>query len=314
MHATVSLPAWLIDFTGFVHSFNLSSFFIVAGFFAWRSVGYSTDTVISSLARKLAWPMILWSIIQSTLYSFAGSSVQNPKPLDDAIFSAIIEPHKHLSFLLSIIVGRLIFLGWRRAGGQKLNLLAMATVYVALTELFWGDPLFLPVLGRIPAYGLFLMVLGSIVADHQELFYRLNRVPTSGLIVTLLTALTLCVGFYAQTSVYASQSGLLIFRLAAILAVFAAGHLLLLTPAKPVVQLLGRNSIEIFLAHLIITGGVRVVGLNVLGERWALPLAFFALLAGIVIPLLAGRVLGRSWIFELPRFWAGWRAETVRSS
>lgn len=75
------LPGHVYSFTQFVHLFNLSTFFFVAGLVVLNSVQKPFDAFFWRLLRLVYYPMVLWSILQGTLYSLAGSNVEEQIPI-----------------------------------------------------------------------------------------------------------------------------------------------------------------------------------------------------------------------------------------
>ena len=86
-------------------------------------------------------------------------------------------------------------------------------------------------------------------------------------------------------------------------AALAVAALLVRTPLSAPVALIGRRSLEIFLAHIVVSSGTRIL-LQQAGvdDPWVHIVAGTTL--GVVVPIAAAVVAERlqwSWVFGLPR-------------
>jgi fucose 4-O-acetylase-like acetyltransferase len=300
----LELPGPVSAFTEFVHKFNLATFYLVAGLFVCQSVRKPADAYAWSMFRLIYYPMVLWSILQGTLYALASAHVENRIGLFEPLLTSWYAPHKQMGFLLSLLVGRFLFLAADRLRipwwGVGLGALAGIVVYAAM----WAAPPPLP----IRPDSVLWMSVGAGISALGGLG-RIDRLSLPAALALFAGALAAAIGLYVAwpgpiSSTYYSLTAMRGLGVASV--TFLAISLGKMRGTGWLVYI-GQRSLPIFLAHLILAGGLRIALVRVLGVENAMLVAVAAFTLGVTGPLLLYHVVGQRWLFELPRDAFGWR-------
>ncbi len=282
----------------FVHIFNLSTFYFVSGLFIWRSVEHNPRRYLLDMAQKVYYPMVLWNLIIGTALILADTEAGKEFGFAALVLRGFFWPHTLVAFLLSLILCRLLFLGARMLQLPRKSMLLISLPLIVLYGLFgYHQPIELP----IALDGLFLMALAGLIAPSLGPA-TVSRIPTFLLAGVALFALgLLLINEYALSStVYASYFRLVAARICGVVMVVSLAIILERLPYTEWLRFLGRHSLEIFLAHHVFCGAVRVVLHNLLNLGnphiiWALMLA-----AGILAPLFLSLVTRKQYLFVWP--------------
>ena len=238
---------------------HLATFAYLSGLFVKRAM--ERDGAIETVRRRLmlfAWLYLVWTIVQGSV-RVAASSVANT-PVTFADVAKIWVPEGQLWFLPWLVAATAtasLAQPWRSTARGVVALVLAAALAVAV----WGhDPLYVFTRGWalvLPfligcavtqvrhaalARQTGLVVLSSSLGGAVWLWVGLRTVattPTTG--GEMRTAGTVALGVLGCT--------------AGTIAVLACGALLARTPAVSLLSLLGRRSLEIFLAHIVVASG-----------------------------------------------------------
>jgi len=294
----LELPERISVFTEFVHKFNLATFFLVAGLFVFQSVRKPLGEYAWSMFRLVYYPMVLWSILQGTLYALASSHVEKQIGLFEPLLTSWYAPHKQMGFLLSLLVGRFLFLLADRSGlswwGVGLGALAGVAVYAEM----WAAPPALPIR---PDSVLWMSVGAGISALGGLAWIERLSLPTA--LALFLLALASAIGLYAAWPgpISSTYYSLVAIRALGVAAVVFLAITLSKMPWTDWLVYVGRRSLPIFLAHLILAGGLRIALVRIVGIESATLVAIAAFTLGMLGPLIFYHIVGKRWFFELPR-------------
>ncbi len=291
------LPPAVLALTEFVHLFNVSSFFVVAGLFVCRSVKTPVSDYTWRMFRMIYYPMVLWSILQGTIYALSSGYVEEAMGLYQPLITSWYAPHKQLSFLMSLLAGRYVFLLADRLRIPWWGVGLTAGVAAIIQGLNWQDPLWFPI---DPAYLVIMAAGAGITALGAQ--KRLATIAPGTALALSAIGITAAAGLVATWpgSVYASYFNLAGVRILAVTAVVFLSIFLAKTGRAGWLVNIGKQSLPIFLAHLIITGGTRIFLLKILGIEDVMALAVLCFLPGLLGPMIMVKVIGRRWIFEFP--------------
>lgn len=291
-----TLPGPIVFITDFFHLFSLSAFFFVAGVVVVRSVKKDFPSFFWRLFSMVYYPMVLWSILQGTLYAFAADHVEEQIPIWEPLLTSWYSPHKQMGFLLSIIIGRLLFYAAYRLNIQWWVTVLLTFGLVVAFALNWHDPFFVPI---DPGY-LFFMALGVAAATTGLAsligkFSVFQAFLASAVFFSIALFLDALPG-QAKVS-YFLITGLRFFAMFGV--IFFAIALSKL-PWTSWLNYVGQRSLVIFCAHLIITGGTRIFLIKIVGMENPMIIFPICFALGVLLPLLFVRILGRDWTFQLP--------------
>ena len=293
-----------------LYLFHLATFAYLSGLFVRRAVERDgARSLVISRVALFVWLYLLWTLIQGSV-RVAASSVTNT-PVTATDLAKIWIPEGQLWFLpwlIAVTVVAALTQPWRSRTRAAVVLALAAVLALAV----WGyDPLYAFTRGG----ALLLPFLAGCVVTagrHAAMARRTVIVVAVALLGTAVwswivfdtTAATPTTGG-AERTVATVALGV-IGCVAGTGGVLAVAALLARTPVSAPVALLGRRSLEIFLAHIVVASGTRIF-LAQLGVAvpWVHLLAGTSL--GLVVPVLVAAAcerLGWQWLFGLPRFLA----------
>lgn len=291
-----------------LYLFHLATFAYLSGLFVRSAV--ERDGPRRMVGRRFmlfAWLYLLWTAIQGTVRVAASSVVNTPVTLSDVLRIWVPEGQLwFLPWLVGVTVVAVAARPWLDTPRTVLVLSAAAVLAVAV----WGyDPLYAFTRGWAL---LFPFLVGCVVAQSGHA--ALTRRPGWATVVAVLgTSVWLWVGL--GTSAVTPTTGgegrtaqTVAFGVlgcaGGVVATLAVAALVARTPARGVVSLVGRRSLEIFLAHIVVASGTRIVLVQLgVTDPWVHLVTGTTL--GVVVPVVVASVverLGWSWVFGLPRF------------
>ena len=255
----------------------------------------------------------IWTALQGGVQLIAASAVNSPTSVGAML--SLWRPLGQLWYLPFLIVVTLVFVPmqpWIR-GRAPWILGAAAAISVA----FWGyDGGYVGTQGL----GLVIFFVGGMVIGSEPVKAALDRfspavaavisvsVLTIGSAIAVLTAATGPTILWDSRTIATTAIGI------AVALVTSAAVLLLGQAARSVAMLalLGRRSLDIYLAHIIMASGTRILLLHLgLTSTWVI--VILCLLAGVIGSLVVAsglRRIGLGWIFDGP----GWLTRRVQVS
>lgn len=290
-----------------LYLFHLATFAYLSGLFVRRAV--ERDGARRMLARRVTlfvWLYLLWTLIQGTVRVAASSVANTPVTFGD--IARIWIPEGQLWFLPWLVGVTVVVVATKpwRSSIRSAVVLALA---VGLSLAVWGyDPLYAFTRG----WALLLpFAIGCLVtsARHANASRRLTLViavaATGGLVWGWVGLETLAAtpttggdGRTVETVVLG-----VVGCLAGTAATLALAALIARTPLAGVVALVGRRSLEIFLAHIVVASGTRIVLVQTgVADPWMH--LILGTLLGVAVPVGLAVVAERhgwSWLFGLPR-------------
>ena len=286
-------------FYNWIYCFHVPVFFFVAGFFITRSLRKALINFILDKARVLLYPYFVWSFFTLSIKTVFGSNVNNRYSLYD--FSRIFyDPIDQYWFLFV-----LFFLYAFFAVQIKLGLNRWVIFVVAIIMDPRLSPLPFPPSPPIIEAGLsgVFMALGIVVGTTVMI-----KNPKTRILWFLVP-----VGYGVAALATLNWDP----RFAFLSVVFTAGGisatiaLSLLTEGVRFgrwLQYLGRNSLEIYLAHTFAAAGVRIALLKIGHISAIVPHFIFGTIAGVTLPLIL------VWVFKKIEFELAFRLPNALSA
>ncbi len=286
---------------------HLTTFAYLSGLFVRRSVERDGPRrVVVRRTTLLVWLYLLWTLVQG-FTRVAASSVSNTAiTIEDVLRLWVPEGQLwFLAWLIAVTVVAALTQPWRHRALGGLVLVAAAVLAVAV----WGfDPLYLFARG----WALLLpFLVGCVVTQTRHASLARHLVPAA-LAALVGTAIWWWVGLATDATTPTTGGEVrtadtvalgLLGCVAGTVAILAWAALLGRSPVAGLLSSVGRRSLEIFLAHIVVTAGTRVglVRLDVT-DPWLHLVAGTTL--GLVVPIglaVAAERLGWIWLFGLPR-------------
>ena len=286
---------------------HLTTFAYLSGLFVRASV--ERDGGATFVRRRLtlfAWLYLLWTLIQGSVRVAASSLANTPVTFEDV--ARIWIPEGQLWFLpwlaaVTIIAATLRPWRGRARGAVVIGLSA------ALALAVWGyDPIYAFTRG----WALLLPFLLGCVVTHARHAVLARRVVLMAVVTTVAGGVWLWVGL--TTSAVPPTTGGdvrtastvalgVLGCIAGTIAILAISACIARTPIAGVVAIVGRRSLEIFLAHIVVASGTRIaLAQGGVTDPWVHLITATAL--GVVVPLVLANLmdrLGWRWLFGLPR-------------
>lgn len=270
-----------------VYSFHMPLFFLLAGLFVAPRLATDAAGFVRSAWLRIAWPYLLWSVIQLGVIGALGTLVNSPSTFDASrVASLLWEPTSQFWFLQALLV--LHLLTWwllPRIGAVALIvLMAAARLVVEAVEL--------PHLIGLPAkFGLFY-ALG--VALGPMLLERLPALTRPRALALVAAAIAV----WAAAAVPARAAGLSHWSIAVLPAALAGTAAMLALSTLPragsVWVTLGQASMAIYVLHVLFVAGVRIGLHKGLGIDAPVLIVALACAVGIAAPLAVRAVVQRA--------------------
>ena len=287
-----------------LYLFHLPVFAIAAGLFVGPSLERSgRSTYLRRRLLLFGWLYLLWSLIQG-LVKLATSALVNTPTTPGGIVGELLAPQSQLwwfGFLTTVTLAAAAVRPWR--GGWPLALSAVAAVLVSLAR--WGDQgtiLFLQGLG-LTAFFWWATSTGQrgwgLVRRHALPVFLVG-LAVAGVLVVVTDPMPPTT--WSGPPDRAALATGVVASVAATAAVLAGSAMLRPGSVQRLLALLGRRSLEIFLAHIVATAGMRAVLIR-LGVTELLPQLVLGTIAGVVFPLALWWVsqrVGATWLFATP--------------
>jgi len=282
-----------------IYAFHMPLFFFISGLFLSQSAAKSTSGFVWDKVRTIAYPYFLWSLITLFIKAPLGGIVNYPRGLSEFpdLFYRPIEQFwfLYVLFLLTIAFGFLLKLGVR----------PWAILLVAF--LVYPGTLPIPFSGWEPLeqirFDAIYLALGVILGGSRRFSLMSNIHATS--IATIMAVGFLIVSLLATLLEFPHPHALdVVLALSGTAGVVALALLTSRANLALVIHFLGRHSLEIFVAHSMISGAIRILLQKIGHISSPAPYLVFCTLAGLYVPALVATVLQRvgvSWLFFLPK-------------
>jgi fucose 4-O-acetylase-like acetyltransferase len=263
----------------------MPAFFFISGLFAMESAQRPVKAFIATKLRTIAYPYLLWSVIQSVLQLIMSGSTTNTITVPD-ILKIPFDPVMQFWFLYALFFIFLFFILLRQATNSPLVFLCA------------GVALFIMVrTGYAPGYSPVIYLANNFIYFAAGIFFAsylptLSRNLTGSVRLPLFLFITLLMtGFIPSASDNLAPP--MNLWLDPLFAVPGMGLTLLTallmqmkaTRFADVFELLGKRSLEIFVAHTIFSAGFRIATAKLAGINSISVHLPGAVVAGLVGPL-----------------------------
>lgn len=260
-----------------IYSFHMPLFFLLAGLFVAPRLAADGAAFVRNALTRIAWPYLLWSIVQLAVIDALGGFVNRPSSLDaQRVVSLLWEPTSQFWFLQALLVLHLL----SAALLPRLGLLPLVVLMLGARALVeWAE---LPHMIGLPAkFGIFY-VLGIALGPRLLERFAVHRPDWANAMAAAAIWLACALPVYL--------AGLSHWSAAALPAALAGSVAVLALAAQPQVggiwAALGRASMAIFVLHVLFVAGARIVLHRGLGIEQPLVILVLACAAGIAGPCL----------------------------
>ncbi|MDB5120411.1 MAG: hypothetical protein JWN56_1629 [Sphingobacteriales bacterium] len=262
---------------GLIYSFHMPLFFALSGMFFERSLSKSSPgSFMKNKLQTILYPFIVWSLIQTSIEVLFSSQTNKGIPIDD-LLTCVIVPRSVYWFLFALffinIINVIVF-----TIVPKYGLLVSSLIWL----LFF---IFKPELSSFTKtfFNLIYFNFGILLSQQKAIFK--NILEKKVWMILLLGV------FVVAEYLYFSLGKT--YWLNALLPAFVGTLLVMQLSFRWVsvkssyfITFLGKNSMTIFLMHIIFTSGIRIVLQRVFHVESIVVYVLVTTLSGIFIPLI----------------------------
>ena len=287
-----------------IYAFHMPAFFFISGLFAYRSASRPAGSYLLTKARTIVWPYVVWSVLQFGMMIAGGVGSWSDRGFAD-LWTIVYRPEMQFWFLYVLVMMQVVLLGSVKGGLPRAG---VAGVFVALSLVpLVGLMDYMVVLNQWGPFILLCMhalAFGLGVACEPWLTPGLKRLPAWGLGLMGLAA------FAAMTALLLTPwgQGPWVFRATAVLGsgglvAWSAALSRLPSACMGWLVVLGRASLEIYVAHIIVTALFRTAFVK-LGLNDPVLNLVVGTAVGVLVPLglygLSRRFAAVTWLFRWP--------------
>jgi fucose 4-O-acetylase-like acetyltransferase len=289
-------PAVFSAIDSAIYAFHMPLFFFLSGLTFYHTLPRQRfGSFVADRARRLLWPLAIWTWIFFGFRLLAGGSANTPARMEDFPFFPL-PPIEHLwflwaLFLIQVFLALVFALGLRAERPYRLAMVAGLVLYLLFYPVIATPSVWIGAAIHHLPYMMAGVALGAVAARRPPSWLALFGGLLAGSLIhwsagggaTIVISLVIVVGLCAFLRW-----------------IDAGGEDRQVSPVMRALRELGRASLAIYLAHTIFSAGLRTL-LDVAGiaDPWILVPA--KTLAGLLVPLAlyrlargrqAGRVLG----------------------
>lgn len=282
-----------------LYNLRMPLFFILSGVFIEKSLnrrGFKKFTLYK--ANTIIYPFFIWGVIQVSIQVFASNYTNSQKEFSDLVYLFFyprkIDPFWFLYTLFFIVIIYALLKKYLLFNKIKILLFSLccyfSSFYIKTDLLCINDILF---------YFIYL-VLGIFASS-----YLLDKKVQDLLISTKAFIILIPIVVLCQYYWYTNHKGLVWFTdlqgidrfiflpiaFLGSLLIFQISFLLSKYSVLTLVRYIGSHSLYIYVMHLIVTGMMRVVLMNLLGDDNATLAAILTIISGIFLPIIFYRII-----------------------
>lgn len=272
-------PAWVQASDRAIYSFHMPLFFLLSGLFAWRSLAAGRGRFAADKLVTIAYPYFLWSLVEGGIELLFARDANTPLDPTDMLLIPVA-PIEQFWFLYALFLCQLMLLA---CYPSRAVLVAVACVGVIAATMLGTGPMPLRALAFLP-----YVALGVVCAPA---LLRLGSSRAAGAALLGASAVAWA-GLLHVTSRSIPLPVSLVIGTAGSFMTIGTATLVVESAVGPLLELLGRTSMAIYVMHTIFSAGMRIVPTLV-----GLSFDFGAMLAMTTLAGIAGP-LAVWWIAE----------------
>jgi fucose 4-O-acetylase-like acetyltransferase len=297
----LKIEPYLLQMNEMVYSFRMPLFFILSGFFFSRSMAKRNNKeFVKYKISSLIYPYLVWCLIHITLQIIMSDYTNASRGLEDYLY-ILIKPRAidHLWFLFALFnVTITIFILRYLIKINKRAVFAISLVAVYLSTLIKDVEPFQDILFYMPYFA-----LGDLISEKAlTKEFQVKISSNAGLLLMLPL-------FVVSQWYWLNHHDINIFGFGA---VATLGSFFIIAISVRIAEqrwtgllaLIGRKSLEVYLAHVVFSSAFRIFFINVLHINNIYLLLFLCMTLGVIFPILLAawgeRFAPVSWLFLPP--------------
>ncbi len=269
----------------FIWNFHMPLFFFISGLFINGSVNKPFKKAFISKSMSLFYPYIVWSVILGCTYVILGeipqiaSGFNNNITMKDLILFPVV-PILNLWFLQTLFCAQIIYIFLAKI--FKINIYQGLILFFILYILAHMNIITISYpLGLFSA--LFFLFLGALFFEKIKDF-EFNR-KNSPLIITVVSLFVIINSIFSINNTKIIGFGIIIATLGVLSTIFISIYILKYKFSEYLVNI-GKMSMVIYLLHVFITPGTRIIISKIIGTENLIALVLIPTIMGIVIPII----------------------------
>jgi fucose 4-O-acetylase-like acetyltransferase len=283
----------------FVYSFHMPLFFILSGYFFMSSL-YKKDFLLDKI-KGLVYPFIIWSILQTSaeiLLSYLSPYTNTQTPLTELITCLII-PRDQFWFLYALFFITVInyFLFRLNVAAGIYFSIVLWIGYILLRQ-------FVPDTFNNTFQFLIFFDIGILFSQSRKFTVVIGSAKflLAGAIIFAATEYFYFSGVFPFNSIILSK---FLVGVAGSLLVIQLSRLAVAANFLPILSYIGKRSLPVYLAHMLVASGTRIFLLKFLKVDNLAVNCIIGTLTGIFLPLLLYKVVSKNeytaWLFTFPK-------------
>lgn len=271
----------------FIYSFHMPLFFVISGylFYLTKSSSKFKEKALDYFIVYVFWSFLIWF----SKY-VAGGHVNNPVTFYD-LFAILWHPILVLWYLYVLIVFYIIFslINFKTITLKHMILLGLISFIIKFV------PTDIGILKNCLYYAFFFVLGGYLYLNKIE-------IPKSLVAFSIMVCISNCINY----SFYPIQISIELIILKGFIIANAATYILFYFFPKvnffsnsSILKLLGKYSLQIYVIHCFITGGLRIA-FKIVGINNFFLYFISGTLLGIIIPIIIAKVCEKNYILNIP--------------
>ncbi|HMG08151.1 MAG TPA: acyltransferase family protein [Mucilaginibacter sp.] len=281
----------------FVYSFHMPLFFILSGYFFYDSFIKDPAKFTINKFKTLLYPFVIWSLLQ-TLVEVLLNKFTNTKIPPEALITCIFIPRDQFWFVYALffifILNALFFRITKKFG---------LYISIATWFIYWGFHYNLGPFNQTFQYLIFFNI-GIIFSRFNKQFFVLLK--SNKLLLLNIFLFTLFEYLYFSITKNTRSFHFLFITVAVLgsLIIMQLSERAVLNKILIFFIFLGKESLAIYLVHILVASGTRVILLKILHIYSPVVNILAGTILGIVIPLIIYSFAVKrpylSWLFKFP--------------
>jgi fucose 4-O-acetylase-like acetyltransferase len=264
-----------------IYAFHMPLFFFASGLFAYRSLTKGRSQLIKSKAMTLLYPYAVWTILQWSCHEMM-ARYTNTAPEADQLILSLYSPYMNLWFLYALFLVFVMFAGISSASADRRFLAVAGLVLFAAAES--GAFLIWPILNRAADNFIFFAIGAAGASFILPRARTIAPIPACIMAAAAMAAMSFLVCLH-----WDQRPGIrLVPALLGILGTSLISLALGQRRGAAAITLLGILSLEIYLAHGIVSTPVRIGLSRVLHVQSPAIYLTAGVAAGLLIPAALG--------------------------
>ncbi len=276
----------------FMYSFHMPVFFFLSGIFAIKSSAVSLPDFLIKKLKIIAYPYLIWSLIQGCIYAFMSPFTNFKFSLGELPTTILFNPLMQLWFLYILFFTHALFFLINRLSG-KYNYYILLTV--ALVMYFFSGYIKIHIISKIFQFFLYY-VLGHVLTKKNNIkkYLTLNRIQILCFTVLFVILELMIVDLNGNIDYIGNPLQSLFLACMGIALIISISIYLSQAQNIRFILEMGKLSLPIYLMHILTIVGFRIFFNKIIGINNVIFHIAIGLLSGLLLPIVIYKILIRN--------------------